>query len=106
LLIHRHKLVEIRTRVKNGLQHLMLNRACRRSASCGAQAGQQALRELPLDGWAGVRREDLLELLAMSGRADRQAGPGGATGCREARQARLLMTQPGVGPITALAFAC
>jgi hypothetical protein len=26
LLIHRHKLVEIRTRVKNGLQHLALNR--------------------------------------------------------------------------------
>src|SRR5512146_1850279 len=25
LLIHRHKLVAIRTRVKNGLQHLMLN---------------------------------------------------------------------------------
>jgi transposase len=26
LLIHRHKLVEIRTRVKNGLQHLALNK--------------------------------------------------------------------------------
>ena len=26
LLIHRHRLVEIRTKVKNGLQHLMLNR--------------------------------------------------------------------------------
>ena len=26
LLIHRHRLVEIRTRVKNGLQHLALNR--------------------------------------------------------------------------------
>jgi hypothetical protein len=26
LLINRHKLVEIRTRVKNGLQHLALNR--------------------------------------------------------------------------------
>jgi len=25
LLIHRHKLVEIRSRVKNGLQHLALN---------------------------------------------------------------------------------
>src|SRR5438309_1445163 len=26
LLLHRHKLVEIRSRVKNGLQHLALNR--------------------------------------------------------------------------------
>ena len=47
LLIHRHKLVEIRARVKNGLQHLAMNRGMqkksqaverrpgrRRSASC------------------------------------------------------------------------
>ena len=39
LLIHRHKLVEIRTRVKNGLQHLALNRACKNRARCGAFGG-------------------------------------------------------------------
>src|SRR6202158_4461419 len=32
LLIHRHKLVEIRTRVKNGLQHLALNRGFQQQA--------------------------------------------------------------------------
>ena len=37
LLIHRHKLVEIRTRVKNGLQHLALNRGMQKKASCGAR---------------------------------------------------------------------
>ncbi len=29
-----------------------------------SEAGQKALRELPLDGWAACRREDLLGLLA------------------------------------------
>jgi len=52
LLIHRHKLVEIRTRVKNGLQHLMLNRGVQKKRKLWSAAGQQALRELPLQGWA------------------------------------------------------
>jgi transposase len=32
LLIHRHKLVEIRTRIKNGLQHLALNRGLQKKS--------------------------------------------------------------------------
>ena len=32
LLIHRHKLVEIRTRAKNGLQHLALNRGLQKKS--------------------------------------------------------------------------
>ena len=63
LLIHRHKLVEIRTRVKNGLQHLMLNRGVQKKRKLWSAAGQQALRELPLQGWAAQRRQDLLILL-------------------------------------------
>ena len=47
-----------------------------------SQAGQKMLRELPLKPWAACRREDLLGLLAMSGRADREAGRGGAEGGR------------------------
>lgn len=105
LLIHRHKLVEIRTRVKNGLQHLMLNRGVQKKSKLWTQAGQQALRELPLQGWAARRREDLLGLLKsldeQIGRLD-QAAASLAAGHE---QARLLMTQPGVGPITSLAFA-
>ena len=65
LLIHRHKLVEIRTRVKNGLQHLMLNRGVQKKRKLWTEAGQKALRELPLEGWAGRRREDLLGLLRV-----------------------------------------
>jgi len=105
LLIHRHKLVEIRTRVKNGLQHLMLNRGVQKKRTLWSAAGQQALRELPLEGWAARRRHDLLQLLAgleqQIGQLDRAA----QAAAEQHPQARLLMTQPGVGAITSLAFA-
>jgi len=105
LLIHRHKLVEIRTRVKNGLQHLMLNRGVQKKHKLWTQAGQQALRQLPLPGWAGQRRQDLLALLASLNQQIAALDQAAAQAATEHPQARLLMTQPGVGPITALAFA-
>lgn len=104
LLIHRHKLVEIRSRVKNGLQHLMLNQGVQKKHGLWSAAGQRALRELPLEGWAGCRREDLLVLL---GKLDEQIATLDQAVEKTAQRdevARLLMTQPGVGPITALAF--
>ena len=39
LLIHRHKLVEIRTRVKNGLQHLALNRGMQKQRTLWSARG-------------------------------------------------------------------
>jgi transposase len=104
LLIHRHKLVEIRTRVKNGLQHLALNRGLQKKSSLWSVRGRAYLEELPLAGWTARRREDLLTLL---GELDRHVGQldEAVTGAAQQHpQARLLMTQPGVGPITALAF--
>ena len=104
LLIHRHKLVEIRTRVKNGLQHLMLNRGMQKKHRLWSEAGQAALRELALQAWAACRRQDLLGLLKM---LDCQIGKLDLAAKQAAEahaQARLLMTQPGVGPITSLAF--
>ena len=104
LVLHRHKLVEIRSRVKNELQHLSLNKGMQKKRALWSQAGQQLLRELPLKPWASCRREDLLGLLAM---LDQQVGKLDQAVQRAAEQhpqARLLMTQPGVGPNTALAF--
>ena len=50
LLLHRHRLVEIRTRVKNGLQHLMLNSGVQKKRKLWSEAGQQLLRQVPLQG--------------------------------------------------------
>ena len=104
LVLHRHKLVIIRSRVKNELQHLSLNKGMQRKRTLWSQAGQKLLRELPLKKWAACRREDLLGLLTM---LDEQIGKlDGAVqkAAEENAQSKLLMTQPGVGPNTALAF--
>jgi transposase len=104
LVLHRHKLVEIRSRVKNELQHLSLNKGMQKKRTLWSEAGQKLLRELPLKPWASCRREDLLGLLAMLdeqiGKLDRAV----QQAADQHPQAKLLMTQPGVGPNTALAF--
>jgi transposase len=104
LLMHRHKLVEIRSRVKNGLQHLAMNRGMQKKSRLWTEKGMAEFQQLAMPGWAGERRRDLLRLLeqlngqiAHLDRAVEQQAAGHA-------QARLLMTQPGVGPVTALAF--
>jgi transposase len=48
LLLHRHKLVQIRTQVKNQLQHLALNQGVRRQHRLWSQAGR---------GGGGTRRQ-------------------------------------------------
>lgn len=104
LLLHRWKLVRMRVQVKNELQHLALNQGLQKGRSLWCREGQQRLRELPLATWAGVRRRNLLqwlqamdEQIAVLDRAVQEAAE------QDAR-ARLLMTQPGVGPVTALAY--
>jgi transposase len=104
LLLHRYKLVTMRARVKNELQHLCLNQGMQRKCKLWSQAGQRKLRELPLKRWAACRREDLLKLLGMF---DQQIAPLDEAVKAEAQRdkmALLLQTQPGVGPITALAY--
>src|SRR5437016_7299731 len=44
LLLHRYKLVIMRARVKNELQHLCLNKGVQRKHKPWSQAGQQILR--------------------------------------------------------------
>jgi transposase len=104
LVLHRHKLVEIRSRVKNELQHLSLNKGIQRKAKLWSQAGQKLLRELPLKPWASCRREDLLGLLGMLNEQVGKLDEAVQQAAEEHPQARLLMTQPGVGPNTALAY--
>jgi transposase len=104
LVVHRHKLVVIRARVKNELQHLSMNKGMQRKRKLWSEEGMRLLRELPLKPWASCRREDLLGLLAM---LDEQIGKldhAVAKAAEEHVQAKLLMTQPGIGPNTALAF--
>jgi hypothetical protein len=94
LLIHRHKLVEIRTRVKNGLQHLAMNRGMQKKRKLWSEAGQKALRELPLEGWAGQRRQDLLVLLKSLDEQIGQLDQAAEETAQRDKMAQLLKTQP------------
>jgi transposase len=104
LLIHRHKLVEIRSRVKNGLQHLAMNSGIQKQSRLWSVRGRACLKELPLAGWSARRREDLLQLLTGLDRQVNELDQSVTAAAEADRQTRLLMTQPGVGPVTALAF--
>src|SRR3981189_2507390 len=102
--LHRHKLVEIRSWWKNELQHLALNKGMQRKAKLWSQAGQKLLRELPLKPWAACRREDLLGLLELLNQQSGTLAQAGQQAAGQHPRAKLLMTQPGVGPNTARAY--
>lgn len=104
LLIHRYKLVRIRTQVKNELQHLAMNQGVTKKRKLWSKAGEKVLRELPLKPWASRRREDLFPLREMlTGQID-LLDRSVVEVAEKSEKARLLMTQPGVGPITSMAF--
>ncbi len=63
LLWHRHRLVQIRTRIINQLQAVAMNEGVRRRAALWSKSGRTQLESLPLAPWAARRRHDLLELL-------------------------------------------
>lgn len=103
LLKHRHTLVQMRTRVKNQLQHIALNQGLQKKSQLWTQAGQQWLRKLALDPWTQRRRDDLLQMLEdLNQQVKEMDGEAEKAACARA-DARLLMSHPGVGPILAMA---
>jgi transposase len=104
LLIHRHKLVQIRTRVKNELQHLMLNQGMQKKQKLWSTEGRAALASLPLEPWTDRRRNDLLNLLAMLDGQLEALNDAVTQVAQQYPDVHLLMSQPGVGAVTALAF--
>jgi transposase len=104
LLRHRQKLVELRTQVKNQLQHLALNQGVQRKRRLWSKEGRAVLEQLPLQGWTARRRA---ELLAMLDQLQAQVGELTEAVRAEAEkrpEVRLLMTHPGVGPLVGLAY--
>ena len=63
LLWHRHRLVQMRTRVMNQLHVVALNEGLRRKKALWRPAGRQELESFALARWASQRRQDLLDLL-------------------------------------------
>jgi len=63
LLWHRHRLVQMRTRVKNQLQAIALNQGVQRRSRLWSKQGRAQLESFALAPWAARRRQDLLRLL-------------------------------------------
>ena len=63
LLWHRHRLVQMRTRIMNQLQAVAMNEGVRRKQALWNKSGRAQLESLPLALWAARRRHDLLDLL-------------------------------------------
>lgn len=103
LLWHRHRMVQARTRIMNQLQAVAINEGLRCKKKLW-RAGRQQLASFRLAPWASRRRHDLLELLdrltptitELSQAIEQEAG--------KSPEVRRLMTHPGVGALTALAF--
>jgi transposase len=103
LLLHRHKLVRMRARVKNQLQHIALNQGQQRKRQLWTKMGQELLKKLELEPWTARRRDDLLELLEVLNRYCEGLDAAVERAAAERAQARRLMTHPGIGPVIALA---
>ena len=103
LLRHRHQWVRMRTRVQDTLQAMALNNGLRRGTSLWSQAGQHALKALPLAPHASQRRAALMRLYPRLQESIDDLNEQVGEQARQRPQARRLMTHPGVGPVTALA---
>jgi transposase len=75
LLWHRHRLVQMRTRIMNQLQALAMNEGQRRKKKLWSEQGRAQLEKLPLATWASRRRKDLLELLDRMNPPHRRVNP-------------------------------
>src|SRR5579864_9643449 len=63
LLWHRHRLVQMRTRIMNQLQALAMNEGKRWKSKLWSGRGRADFEKLQLAPWASRRRKELLELL-------------------------------------------
>jgi len=102
LLWHRHRMVQMRTRIMNQLQALAMNEGRRKKR--WSEAGRAQLEKIPLATWASRRRQDLLDLLDRMNPTIEELTAAIEQEAKKCPEVLRLMTHPGVGPLTALAF--
>jgi transposase len=104
LLWHRHRLVQMRTRIMNQLQALAMNEGRRWKSKLWSEPGRAELEKLALAPWASRRRQELLELLDRMNPTIEELTAAAEQEARKRPEVLRLMTHPGVGPLTALAY--
>ena len=104
LLQHRVRLVRFRTSVMNQLQALAMGQGLCRGKKLWTSTGRNKLESLVLGRWANRRKQELLEILDRLSTSIQELDQAVKKEAERRSDAVCLMTQPGVGPITALAF--
>jgi len=104
LLVHRHKLVCLRTTLGNQLHALAMSQGLCRKKKLFTKKGRMELAGLTLGLWASRRRAELLKLLDQLESQIAELDRAVLEEAERREDAVLLMTHPGIGPITSLAF--
>jgi len=105
LFWQRHRRVQARTRLMNQRQAVAINEGLRCKKRLWRAKGRQQLESFRLAPWASRRRRDLLELLDRLNPTIAELSQAIGQEAEKCPEARRLMTHPGVGALTALAFA-
>jgi transposase len=103
LLWHRHRMVQMRTRIMNQLQAVALNEGLCCKKRLWGDRGRQQLESIGLAPWAS-RRRDLLELLDRLTPTIAELTHQIEQEVKNYPAAQRLRTHPGVGALTALAY--
>jgi transposase len=104
LLWHRHCQVGMRTRVINQLQAIAMNEGIRRKRGLWIKQGRAQLESLSLPQWSHRRRQELLELLDGFDGSVEQLSAAIEQEAERWPEVQRLLSHPGVGPLTALAY--
>jgi transposase len=103
LLLHRCRMVRMRTRIKNQLDGMAKNEGWL-SPRVWSPRRREQIEGLPLTGWRAERRRDLVALLEDLNRRIGPLDEAVRAAAEVNGEARLLMTHPGVGPVVSLAY--
>ena len=104
LVWHRQKLVWMRNAVGNQLHALAMGEGVCRKKKLFTKKGRQELESLVLGRWASHRRQELLEMLDRLDESLHELDQAVEQQAEQNADAVRLMTHPGVGPVTSLAF--
>ena len=94
----------MRTRIMNQLQAVAMNEGVRRKKGLWSNAGRAQLESFSLAPWAAQRRQDLLELMDRLNPRIEELTTAVKKEAEKMPEVLRLMTHPGVGELTALAF--
>jgi len=104
LVWHRQKLVWMRNVVGNQLHALAMGEGVCRKQKLFTKKGRAELESLALGPWASYRRQELLRMLDELDRSLQRLDDAVEQQAEQNPEAVRLMTHPGVGPVTSLAF--